>query len=209
MYIKLRYRARLTDPAQADILAAEVADICDSNAWEYQVWEEDWSKPNTLGIALEDGEMHAEGHAPLRGISFSPHPECETVWLTFTPDGILNSLFTLSEPTFTADDAAYPWNRVKTGFDGAKTHLAICNLFRFLEKKYFANVEILDETGYWQHGDPGRLEKWMDELNREIKMLDEELAALEADETLDPKKRHKLSFELIRQHAKRYRPDTD
>lgn len=209
MYIKLRYRARLADPTLAATLAAEVADICDSNGWQYRIWEEDWSKPNTLGMALEDGELHAEGHAPLRGISFSPHPECETVWLTFTPDGILNSLFTLSEPTFTADDAAYPWNRVKTGFDGAKTHLAICNLFRFLEKKYFADLEILDETGYWGHGDAARLETWMDELNRDSKMLDEELAALLTDETIDPKKRKDIMYKLFRQYGERNPPDQD
>ena len=200
MYIKLRYRARLTDPVQVEALSEEVEDICRSNGWKYHRWEEDWALPNTLRLGNTDGALHFEGHAPLRGVAFTPHPDCESVWLTFTPDGQLQSLFTLQDPTFTAEDAGYPWNRVKTGFDGAKTHLAICKLFRFLEKKYFADLQVMDESGY---------EKWMEEFSQDSRMLEEELAALRADTSLDPVKKKEIMFSLFRQFGQKMRPDVD
>lgn len=209
MYLKLRYRARLANPAQIERLSDEVEDICRSNAWACRRWEEDWSKPNTIRFEMDETAIRAEGHAPLRGITFAPHPDSETVWLTFTPDGILQSLHTLQDPTFTGDDAGYPWNRVKTGFDGTKTHLAICHLFRFLEKRYFGDLQVLDESGYWEHGDPARFDTWMAQCSRDFKMLEEELDALEADETLDPEKRAEIAHQLFLQYGKNLRPDHD
>lgn len=203
MYLKLRYRARLSDPALADVLADEVEDICQSNGWKYHRWQEDWALPNTLRLENADGALHFEGHAPLRGIAFMPHPECESVWLTFTPDGTLQSLFTMNDPSFTGEDTEYPWNRVKTGFDGPVTHLAICKLFRFLEKKYFADLQIQDESGYWQHGDQPRFESWMQQFTQDARMLEEELDALHADNSLAPEQKKEIMYRLFRQFGKR------
>jgi len=208
MYLKLRYRARLADLALVDQMADEVADICDSNGWKYHRWDDDWRKPTDVQIGESEEGINFEGEAGLRGIHFSPGPQCETIWLTFSANGMLNSLFTLENPTFTAEDPDYPWNRVKTGFDGAKTHIEICNLFRFLEKKYFSDCQMLDESGYWQHGDKARCEKWMDEVTRAHDTLDEEIAALESDPSIDPKTRHKIFYGLIKQFGERYKPDT-
>ncbi|MEO6037597.1 MAG: hypothetical protein ABIQ93_04225, partial [Saprospiraceae bacterium] len=166
-------------------------------------------QPNTLHLDNSEGGLHFEGHAPLRGVAFMPHPECESVWLTFTPDGVLQSLFTLQDPTFTASDADYPWNRVKTGFDGPKTHLAICKLLRFLEKKYFADLQVLDESGYWQHGDQLRFESWMTRFTQDSRMLEEELEALQADESLGPEKKKEIIYRLFRQFGERSKPAQD
>ena len=56
-------------------------------------------------------------------------------------------------PTFLLDDPYFPWQRVKTGYDGAKSHIEMCKLFRYLEGKYFEVFEVLDESGYWKSGD--------------------------------------------------------
>ncbi len=206
-YLKLRYRGRLRNPEEVELLADEVEDICRSRNWKYHRWEEDWSKPATVKVHFEDGVATTEGHAPLRGVTLKPHPECETVWLTFTPDGILQTLFTLNDPAWTADDAAYPWSRVKTGFDGAVTHRAICQLFFYLEGKYFADFNCLDESGYWRHRDDARLEAFMTSTIEGHTQLQSELEALEADESLDPSVKHKIFYDLMKAYGERHKPD--
>ncbi len=106
------------------------------------------------------------------------------MWLTFTPDGVLHSLMTLAEPEFTDDDIDLPWERVKTGFDGAKTHLEICKLFRYLAGRYFEVFEVTDESGYWAHGDDARFTEFITEAGRSFRQFEEELEALEEDDSL-------------------------
>lgn len=205
-HLKIRYRGRLRHPEEVEQLADEVEDICQSNGWESNRWAEDWSKLSSLKMHFEDGAIHAKGHAPLKGISFSPGPEMEVLWFTFTPDGILNSLFTLHDPEFTAHDKQYPWNRVKTKFGDTKTHAAICDLFRYLADKYCDDFEVMEETGYWLHRDMARLEQFMSQVAIESSLLEEELSALYADEGIDKDKKREIMYDLIRRFGERNRP---
>lgn len=207
MYTKIRYRGLLRHPADVERLIGEVGDICESNSWQYNIWQEDWSKPNTLKMNFVDGAIHCEGHAPLKGVSFSTRPGDETIWLTFTPDGMLNSLFTLNNPTFTANDKDYPWSRVKIRLDDPKTFAAVCNLFRFVADKYFADFQIMEETGYWEHGNLARLEKYLEQRTLREHQLEDELAAVQSDETLDPAKKEEIIWDLMRQFGKREQMD--
>jgi hypothetical protein len=204
MTIKLRYRGRLKDPADVQELIRETEDICLSNGWKSRVWDEDWSKPASLSGEFEDGALHFSGHAPLKGITFSVN-ESETVWLTFQPDGLLQSLLTLVEPDFTGDSVDFPWQRVKTGFDGAATHLALCKLFRYLSGRYFERFEVMDESGYWQHGDDEKFTEWITDFHRNMAQLEEELAALESDESLDAEESRARYYRLIKEHAEKFR----
>jgi len=206
MYLKIRYRGRLRQPSEVSQLTDELEDICKSNGWKYHIWSEDWSKANTLKMNVEDGAVRFEGHAPLKGISFNPGPGMETTWLTFTPDGMLNSPFTLQDQTFTADDKTYPWNRVKTRFGDTKTHTEICNLFRFVADKYCDDFQVMEETGYWMHGDMARLEKFMNQVAAEYTSLEEEMAVIEADENIEPEKKREIMYELLRQFGTRNQP---
>lgn len=183
--IKLHYRGRLQDPAIVPALIQEAEDICRTNGWQYHCWDEDWSQPSQLSTTISEGVLHFDGHAPLKGISFGVG-QSETVWLTFTADGILHSLMTLVQPDFTGDDVDIPWERVKTGFDGAATHLAICKLFRYLAGKYFEVFEVRDESGYWSHGDDARFTDWLSETRRSFQQFMDELERLYADESLSP-----------------------
>jgi len=205
VYIKLRYRGRLKDPAGVQQLIHETEDICRSHGWAYLVWDEDWSKPAGVTSAFTAEALEFEGHAPLKGISFSIG-ESETVWLTFQPDGELQSLFTLSDPTFTGDAVDMPWQRVKTGYDGATTHLAVCKLFRFLAAKYFEVFEVRDESGYWDHRDDARYTAWIEAFSQGQLHLEEELDAIEADETLSPKQKHDRMYQILHAFGEKFPP---
>jgi hypothetical protein len=205
MYLKLRYRGRLNDPADVQQLTHETEDICRSHGWPYHIWDEDWAKPQSLTMEFTGDALCFEGHAPLKGISFNIG-ESEAVWLCFQPDGILQSLLTLTDPTFTGDSEDFPWQRVKTCFDGATTHIALCKLFRYLSGRYFEAFEVLDESGYWDHGDDARFTVWIEALIQGHRQLEEEMNALKADETLSSEQHDEAVYRLIKELSERFRP---
>jgi hypothetical protein len=53
----------------------------------------------------------------------------------------------------------------KTQFAGAETHILLCKLLRYLEKKHFAEFEVIDEGDYYHTGDASRLAEKMAFLN--------------------------------------------
>jgi len=203
-YIKIRYRGRLKYPKDVHQLTTETSDICQSNGWTHKIWEEDWETPQTVTLNSSAKGMSFEGHAPLKGISFNIG-ESEMIWLTFTPDGLLQSLMTLVQPDFFLDDDKFPWQRIKTGFDGAKSHIALCKLFRYLEGKYFEVFEVLDESGYWKEGNDEKFTKWINGYIHDNQLLKEELAAIKEGTSLSKEQKYEMSMRLIKEHGEKYR----
>jgi hypothetical protein len=67
----------------------------------------------------------------------------------------------------------------KTQFAGIETHRLIINLFRYLEKHYFEDFEMLDEGSYWETGDDKvlnetfrRYDALMDEFSTAVDHID-------------------------------------
>lgn len=203
-YIKLRYRGRLTNPTEVQQLILETEDICKTNNWTYQIWDKNWTKPSTLTSTFTGHTLSFEGHAPLKGISFTIG-ESESVWLTFLPDGTLQSLITLTDPAFTGNDEQFPWQRVKTGFAKGKIHLLVCKLFRHLANKYFKVFEVMDESGYWKNQDDEQLINWMENVARDYQIMEEEMAALELDETLSPEVKKETLYRILKTFGDKYR----
>ena len=187
-YIKIRYRGKLKQPNDVYQLIKETEDICRTNGWQYRVWDEDWSQPESLSMQGSIEGLNFEGHAPLKGISLTIG-ETETIWLTFLPDGLLQSLLTIVDPTFFLEDAAFPWQRAKTGYDGATTHLALCKLLRYLANKYFAVFEVLDESGYWEHGNDAKFTKWINTAIENHDLFSKGLDAIYSDTSLSKEER--------------------
>ncbi len=206
MHLKLRYRGRLKSPADVPQLIREVEDICRSNGWDYQIWDEDWSLPASVSVEITGQNLNFKGHAPLKGITLSIG-KSEIVWLTFQPDGMLQSLFTLANPTFTAESEDFPWQRVKTGDDGPKDHLAICKLFHYLAGSYFEVFEVRDESGYWKHGDDARFIAWFESLALALEQLEQELALVKADESLSAAQKREAAYRLIKSYGAQFRID--
>ncbi len=204
MHLKVRYRAQLAQPDQVYQLIAEVEDICRSHGWSHLVWDEDWEQAGSIRAEVADGNIHYDGHAALKGISFQIG-DSESVWLTFQADGKLQSLMTLADPTFTANDADFPWQRVKTGLDGGKTHLAVCKLFRYLGQKYCSIFEVEDESGYWNKGGEDKhFLAWMEAFLLASQQLEAELAALAADTSISREKHRETMYQLVREFGQRF-----
>ena len=204
IHIKLRYRGKLKHPQEVQQLILETEDICRTNGWSHNIWDEDWSKPSDLKMGFSGQKIQTEGHAPLKGISFNIG-ESETVWLTFLPNGLLHSLTTLANPVFFLNDAEFPWQRVKTGFDGATTHLAVCKLFRYLADKYFETFEVLDESNYWLEADDAKFTVWITNLTRDHSILQEELDSIAENKSISTEQKTKMTYRLLNEFGEKYR----
>lgn len=203
--IKLRYRGRLASPDLVETLSQEVEDICRIQGWTYQLWQEDWQQPSELEATFEANQLNVNGHASLRGISFCPKPADELVWLTFQADGVLQSLITRLNPTFTGDEVDMPWQRIKTSIGRPESHLTVCRLLRYLGGRYFSAFEVLDESGFWKYQDEDRFHNWSRDMTAHITQLQADLAAIEADETLDPETRHRRSMAVMKAASAHFR----
>jgi hypothetical protein len=59
---------------------------------------------------------------------------------------------------------------VKTQFSTPEIHVAVCGLLRLVER-HAAQLEVLDEGGYWESGDRDELAARMEGLNAALDML--------------------------------------
>lgn len=158
MGVTIHYRGRLRKAADIQPLVGELEDVCRSAGWKFNL------------LDFPDPESSDE---PFSGITFQPHPKCETVWMCFNQKGELYHPF-----TYQPDDGSLPWSFTKTQFAGAATHMAICDLFRYLEEKYFDLLEVKDEARYWETGDVNFLQEQFSYLEDAINFLEDGLNAL-------------------------------
>ena len=107
-------------------------------------------------VPLEPGPEDPKA-VHIQGILFTP-PDCETVVIACTPTGRLSSPINLeAAPLYPEPELVYSVH-VKTQFAGPDTHAALVLLLKYLEKKYFRDMEVYDEGEYWDSLDKARLE---------------------------------------------------
>ena len=159
MGVTIHYRGKLKSPSLIEPLMQEVADICQSKNWKYNLFNgkkdfdellkspeeaDEWEEANPDEQAIK---ASIDTDIDLRGISFHPHPESESVILTFNNEGELKSLIAmLLLPEYTNMHGLL---FTKTQFAGIETHVEIIHLLIYLKKKYFKNLKIIDEGGYY------------------------------------------------------------
>lgn len=141
MPITIHYKGKLKDIALVNQLNSEVNEIGKTLKWK-PVIVNDYSARKKY-VAYED----------LVGITLRP-AKCDLFSLTFLTDGTMMgamyaALGNIKEVLFEEEYQV----KVKTQYAGADVHIAILKLLRYLEKKYFENFELVDETGYWETGD--------------------------------------------------------
>jgi len=144
MGLSIHYSGRINNYSLINILVEEVQDICDSLNWDYNVWSPNSStnREETKDYTLHD----------LSGISISV-ADCETIFFTFLPDGRLSSpLNLLAQDAYPDKNMIYSV-ATKTQYAGPDTHMALVKLIRYLQEKYFEELQVDDEGLYWETGD--------------------------------------------------------
>jgi hypothetical protein len=174
MSVAIHYSFTLKQTVTLKQLVNEVADICESMEWKYDIIHAE--NIDAFTILAENKLRYAE--ADITGLLFSASNNCEPVWLTFLPNGRSSTITNVTFETYTAANEQLYWASTKTQFAGASIHVAIVKLFKYLSQKYFSVTEVEDEGNYWNSGDAQLLQEKISFFNAAISTLQEAMQQL-------------------------------
>jgi hypothetical protein len=145
----------------------EVKDIAKVNKWDHHIF----------GTEFDYGLLEKESFDQnIFGIIYSP-PGCEPICLTFLSNGRMCCPFTLEHFKDSNKNEKFLYTIFsKTQYAGFEAHKIIIDLFRYLDKKYFLEFELTDESRYWETGKEDVLKESFKRYNN---MMDQFSNALE------------------------------
>lgn len=146
MGLTIHYGGRLKNANLLGELIEDVKDFAATHDWEYKIFKTSFPN-NQFSEVTERKDFY--------GINFTP-PKCETVSLVFHPDGRMINIAAIL--LFDEDDPEYDpeWSYMtftKTQFAGPMIHKLLILYFRYLDKKYFQDFQMTDESEYWETND--------------------------------------------------------
>lgn len=161
MGVTIKYRGKISDKTSVFSLIDEIEDIAKTQNWPYQILDEDWAiEPNAKLESGDGSGIQIIGHTGLKGLRFKPHSAGEDIWLYFNKSGILTTPFRIALDAEENYPQRKSWVSSNTKNADVDTHLKIINIFRYLKKKYLHDLELRDETGYWENEDLNQLKKY-------------------------------------------------
>ncbi len=181
MGITIHYSGKLDDARVLPDLLLAAKHSCFQREWEYQEIDERIIGKVERWIPSDDEEIHTKTASiddTLRGLIINPHPESESVWLTFNQRAELCFYMPLQET------GMYWENKLlftKTQFAPLDIHIAICELLHLIQDKYFPSLQVSDEGEYWETRDPDRLARNIGMLNGIMDRLETALNDENAD----------------------------
>jgi len=146
MGLSFHYSGSIANPDLLPELIDEIQDIAKMYGWKYFVFDRQFPE-DTIG--KQDYNQN------IYGICFTP-PECETIDICFLSNGRMSSISHLKffgKSENQAEQAYLYMLSVKTQYAGIKLHQFVIQLFRYLNKKYFADFKMTDEGSYWETND--------------------------------------------------------
>lgn len=165
MGITIHYSGKLDDPRVLPPLLTEARHFCFQRRWKYIDVDD-----RILGIVercipSDDEQVHTQ-ESPiddtLRGIIIQPHPESESVFLTFNQNGELCFYLPQAAPGHFWENK---WLFTQTQFAPLDVHISICELFTLIRDKYFPHLRVVDEGEYWETRDLARLADNFERVN--------------------------------------------
>lgn len=171
MGVTIHYRGTIDEPARIRDLQRELADIAKSIGWEHSLLDEDWTVPPDAVLVHEQGAAKITGHLGLKGISLLPGGGGETLSFFVDATGRLRSIMGMIQQCEGRGTTDPDWVSMKTQFLTPDIHVWIVGLLKYLQKRYFSNLEVDDEGGFWETGDRTALEAKMRLLNEKMDEL--------------------------------------
>jgi len=181
MGITIHFQGRLEETSIINSLVEELKDISKTLNWDWQVLDEDWSKPSTAKLSKVKKGEEIIGHLSLKGISMNIHPECEALSLYFDSEGTLTepmSIILYNEGKLERENI---YSTVKTQFAPPEVHITIIKLLKYLKMRYIPNLKVIDEGEYWESEDKEKLVKKINFLNEKMDHLEEVLSEIEIE----------------------------
>lgn len=168
MGLSIHYRGRLNDTALLPSLCDEVGDIAHAMGWPSRTLDDDWSAPPDAKLTAGG---RVKGNLGLKGIQITPHPDSEPIVLFFDRDGYLRSPMTMLMLLSEALEPEMAWVHMKTQFSGPDTHVWVVGLLKYLKNRYISDLEVSDESEYWDTGDRQKLKETLAFLNDKLQQL--------------------------------------
>jgi hypothetical protein len=185
MGITIAYRGKLSDPGRVDEMVHEVQAFASHMGWR------------TWTVAELVAEGHIKGTA-LRGITVSVDPECEAVhfhiddqgrfvnhsYYAYAHDAEARAMFVEAMQNmaafmpasaglpgtgldaFLAEGVTYNWTKTQHG--GPAAHVQACTVIRFVRDRFAPELEVTDDTGYFEHGRLEELEAQMAQIDQAL-----------------------------------------
>jgi len=205
MGVTLHYRGKLKSPALIEPLISEVGALANEAKWRCLFVEAEPREIfNGIVVTLRGIEIQVHPQCEFLNLVFDENGRLIFVLglellashgFIVEKEDALGTYVTMEMPSpeklakLTWDDLTKILNVntafTKTQFAGAETHILLCKLLRYLEKKYFAELEVIDEGDYYYKGDASTLTEKMAFLNHIIENAGEVLSALPPHASLD------------------------
>lgn len=166
----IHYRGKLADPAQLETLEDLLIDLVLELGGQVEVWR---------SVAEHDSSRM------VRGLLVNVEPGQETLSLLFSPEGFLTPLVCISEAELGTMEPL-PWCSIKTQYGTPVGHAAVVEILTLLRDHFLPDLEVHDETEYWEQRDPQRM---IEAMNRNAMVIRTFAEALEnthlTDEALE------------------------
>jgi len=137
MGITVSYRGSIEDLVRVEDLEDRVVDLALEIGGNVQIWRS----------ACENDRGRV-----VRGVIVDLYPGQETTSLLISPEGWLIGLVEM-EAAETGQLGEPPWCFVKTQFGPVEGHVALVELLAFLKNEFIPNLEVRDESNYWETRD--------------------------------------------------------
>jgi len=181
MGITIYFKGQLENNNMIHTFIEDLTDIAETLNWEYEVLDEDWSKPSTAKLSQIKNGIEITGHLSLKGICINLHPDCESLMFYFNSKGILTtpiSTILVNEKQIKKENA---YNSVKTQFAPPDIHITIIKLLKFLKRRYIHDLNVVDEGEYWESEDKKKLIKKLNQINDAMNRIEKILSDLDVE----------------------------
>lgn len=182
MGVTIHYNGKLDNPRVLDDLLITAKRFCREHNWKFHEIDDRIIGKVERWIPSDDEEIRTQTSRiddRQRGLLIHPHPESETVWLTFNQAGEL--CFYLPE-----SESGHYWENkllfTKTQFAPLDVHMAICDLLHLIQDKHFPSLQFSDEGEYFETRDLKRLAEKISFLNNVMDRLEQKLSEEDSDD---------------------------
>ena len=182
MGITLYFRGKLKNKEDINSLKDDLIDIAEIMEWEWDSLDEDWTKPTTAKLEVNELQTEIIGHIPLKGVQLKLHPHCESLTLYFDKEGNLNTPFSLILMNEGKHNPEESYISVKTQCAPPDIHISIVKLLEFLKNRYIPDLKVIDEGGYWDSRDKSLLIEKISFLNDKMDIVEGMLSSLDREE---------------------------
>jgi hypothetical protein len=151
MSVTLRYSGTLKDRTLLPRLREDFQDIAATHAWPVDL------------LDAPPAEAPARGRlqAPplvIEGLKLYVHPQTDPLWFSFDPDNQLTRLGAVPPLGLLHQAQA----SIQTGIGGPLLHQTVVSLLDYLKKAYVPDLQVSDESGYWEARDAEALRRLME-----------------------------------------------